>query len=840
MELREAIRHAIDGEAILFLGAGFSSGGKNKRGEDMKVGAGLSRAICADLGIEASDNLTISATRYIHDDSCKKGLPAFIRFLKEEVGCVETSAAQDMIAALPWKRIYTTNYDDIIELSSEKQGIQRESVTITNIRYAVGRNLEQAVMHINGYVKRLDEATFFEEFKITDDNYNRDGLLQSSWKELFETDLRREKAIIFVGYSLQYDQELVRLIANLDIKKKCIFIDVPTISGDNEFKIKLYGELYKIGASGLADEIQAVKDEGYTAKIKHKGFIGFEKKDLSAYYSESHYSSVDVIDLLVKGDLKTEFINQEGYCLQRRDRIEEAKGKLRENKVLILLSKLGNGKSIFLECLACSLLEDYDVYLLKDMDSYIEDIQLMQSVPDVQNVLLIDDYGHYMQLLKALGKDFPENLKLVLTCRTSININLYYDLTEKFHYCEDDIDMLELDDMTDSEIYELVKMFDENRLWGPYDTLSTAQKKRKIKKDHDANLSQVFYLLMNSEPIRDQIKFALQVLERKMELKGFVLAQAINSLCKLKFGYSDLCKFVRISDSLLRNYSMDKDVREIVDVENHRFILSSSIFSRYLVRQGDMKREMIDMLGKLYTECSDNDEWSKKYIVQRKFLISRSNIKLVFSQGQNPSEAEEREIYSYYDGIKNLTTATDNPFFWLQFGITSLNLEQYEIAKIYLDNAYANADKIDDFDSYQIDTQYARMLLCNEMCTNRNNKADALDSFYKAHRLLYQSSNRGMKLSYILKQASLYTKYLSCYKQMMSEEEMQRFFDTAFEMAERFSSFFRLRDLKEVPIDVALAYREYRKLFNGTPYILPLKAIDEAYNLKTKKRKLRV
>lgn len=840
MELKDAIRHAIDGEAILFLGAGFSSGGKNKRGEDMKVGAGLSHAICKDLGIEASDNLTISATRYIMDDSCKKGLPAFISFLKEEVGCVETSEAQDIITALPWKRIYTTNYDDIIELSSKKQGIQRETVTITNTRYAVGRNLEQAVVHINGYIKRLNEATFFEEFKITDDNYNRDGLLQSSWKELFETDMRREKAIVFIGYSLQYDQELVRLIANLDIKKKCIFVDVPSISGDNEFKIKLYGELYKIGVSGLADEIRAVKDAGYTARIKHKGLIGFEKKEIASYYSESHYSSVDVVNLLVKGDLKTEFINQEGYCIQRRDRIEEAKAKLKDKKVLIILSKLGNGKSIFLECLACSLLEDYDVYMLKDMDSYIEDIQLMQSVPDADNVLLVDDYGHYMQMLKSLGKDFPENLKLVLTCRTAININLYYDLTEKFHYCEDDIDMLELDEMTDGEIYELVKMFDENRLWGMYDTLSTAQKKKKIKKDYEANLSQVFYLLMHSEPIRDQIKITLQVLERKMEFKSFVLAQAINSLCKLKFSYPDICKFVHISDSLLRNYSMDKDVREIVDVENHRFILSSSIFSRYLVRQGDMKREMIDMLGKLYTECSDNDEWSKKYAVQRKFLISRSNIKLVFSPKKNPSTAEEREIYSYYDSIKNLTTATDNPYFWLQFGITSLNLEQYEIAKIYLDNAYANADKMEDFDSYQIDTQYARMLLCNEISTNRNNKADALDRFYKAHRLLYQSSNRGMKLSYILRQTSLYTKYLSCYKQMMTDEEIQRFLDTAYEMADHFLAYFKLRDLTEIPMDVAVSYREYRKLFKGTPYILPLKTVDVAYNLKMRKRGFQV
>ena len=60
MKLQEAIQYAIDGEAILFLGSGFSFGGKNKNGGDLKIGSGLSHAICRDLGIPESANLTIS------------------------------------------------------------------------------------------------------------------------------------------------------------------------------------------------------------------------------------------------------------------------------------------------------------------------------------------------------------------------------------------------------------------------------------------------------------------------------------------------------------------------------------------------------------------------------------------------------------------------------------------------------------------------------------------------------------------------------------------------------------------------------------------------------------
>lgn len=366
MNLDAAIKYALNGEAILFLGAGFSYGGTNRKGSKMKVGADLSYAICDDLKIPRSDNLTITSSRYLEDDECKKGLSAFIDFLRGELECVATSDEQDTIARLPWKRVYTTNYDNIVEVSSKKQGIERSSITITNQRYSQGRNLEQAIIHINGYIQKLNDKTFFEEFKITDDNYNRDGLLQSSWEQLFVADLTREKAIVFIGYSLQYDQELVKCIANLNIKDKCVFIDIPDISGDNEFKIKRYGELYKIGVSGFAKEIDSVS-KTYRPNKKPIELSGFEKKEMISYYCENQFSSVDVVNLLVKGELKTEYINQTGYCMPREKRCEEMVNVLEKKKVVILQSKLGNGKSIFLECLSSHLLEKYNVYLVKNI-----------------------------------------------------------------------------------------------------------------------------------------------------------------------------------------------------------------------------------------------------------------------------------------------------------------------------------------------------------------------------------------------------------------------------------------------------------------------------------------
>ena len=839
MELEQAIKYAIDGDAILFLGAGFSYGGINMNNEPMKVGKDLSYAICHDLGIAESDNLTISATRYLQDSRCKKSLKEFIDFLSKELICKEVTKEQQIVINLPWVRIYTTNYDNVVEMASKKSGLSRESITITNRRYVQQRNLSQAIVHINGYINSVDENNFYDEFKITDDTYNRDGLVQSSWRNMFEQDLQRSKSIIFIGYSLQYDQELVKFIANQKIKEKCVFIDIPSLNEDSEFKISLYGNLQKIGLVGLSEEINRILPN-YTPNCAKTNIIGFEKIEKEDFYSDAKFTSIDAINLLVKGQIKRCYINQTGYCVQRQETIAEVKKTLLDKKVVIVQSKLGNGKSIFLECLANELIDDYNVYFMKSLDNYVEDIQQIQSQSRGETIIIVDDYGHYIELIKSLGKDFPENIKLVISCRTTININLYYDLIEKYGYHENDLYLQDIDTMTENDVYDLVKVLNENRLWGEYDTLTTTQKKKMIRKNYRLNFSQVFYILLNSKAIENEIGKVVKVLDEKQTLKEFVILQVINSLCNLKFGYADLCRFAQISDNLLRTYAMDQNVREILDVTNNCFILSSSIYAQYLVRKSDMKQHMRETLQRLYIECSQNDAWLNRYKQQRRLLVSRSNVKLAFSPKSQLSKVEEKEVFKYFDSIKQLPTATDNPFFWLQFAITVLNLEKYELAKIYFENAYANADKMDDFDSYQIDTHFARFLLCDGMRTNQNNKTEALDNFNKAHRLLVENSNTGTKISYVLRQASLYEEYFNVYKNILNEDEKNDFLSTASEMIRKFSDYFKLKELFKIPYDVAASYIKFRKIFQGTPYQLLLTKVDTEYNNKVTDAKWKV
>ena len=280
MNLIDGIKKILDHNGILFLGSGFSTGGKNFNGQNMKTGAELSRAICRNLGIKESDNLSISSQRYIEDPKCKKSLAEFIEFLSKELVCTEISQDQKIIANLPWKRIYTTNYDNSFELASEECGYIRSSITITNKRYKPGRQLEQAIVHINGSILNLNEESFYDEFKITDENYTKAGLLESSWKKMFDSDFISAECIFFIGYSLQYDQELVRHIANLGIKHKCFFIDRDFDDDDKEMGSQsfFYGNGFISRALDCSDADKTGIIDNVTAFIKKCAEHG--KKDI--------------------------------------------------------------------------------------------------------------------------------------------------------------------------------------------------------------------------------------------------------------------------------------------------------------------------------------------------------------------------------------------------------------------------------------------------------------------------------------------------------------------------------------------------------------------------------
>ena len=207
MRLEESIMHAIDGNAVLFLGAGFNSGAINFNDERFPLGNELCQRIIEDGNIDVSEDsekdkedLQYISERYLENNT-KTDL---INFLKKQFTCKKLSDAQKIISSINWKRIYTTNYDDTIEYASKIGEVQRDSIDPKK-NYADVLRKKGAIIHINGYIGNVREDDLDDTFKLLDRSYQRRTIPDSDIALTLSNDIKNAQCFIFIGYSLDYE-----------------------------------------------------------------------------------------------------------------------------------------------------------------------------------------------------------------------------------------------------------------------------------------------------------------------------------------------------------------------------------------------------------------------------------------------------------------------------------------------------------------------------------------------------------------------------------------------------------------------------------------------------------
>jgi len=123
-----ALQHAINGNAILFLGAGFTVGAKCIADEALLASRDLSKRLCDDLGIDQNPDLMGTSTFFAKT----KGPAALVATLKSMYTIKEYAPFHKDILLLPWQRIYTTNYDNIVEKVYDEEGVDFYSAILND------------------------------------------------------------------------------------------------------------------------------------------------------------------------------------------------------------------------------------------------------------------------------------------------------------------------------------------------------------------------------------------------------------------------------------------------------------------------------------------------------------------------------------------------------------------------------------------------------------------------------------------------------------------------------------------------------------------------------------
>lgn len=153
----EVVDKIMNGQCVLFTGSGFSYGANNVMDEALPLGDGLKNALERETGLQAM-NLEQAAEDYLEN----LGEKSLVDFLRTHFSIKKGSEAHIEAAANKWKRIYTTNYDDLMEWAARQNKYVLTPVTpCDDVQECSAKS--NLVIHINGSVHNLTPAALSDE-----------------------------------------------------------------------------------------------------------------------------------------------------------------------------------------------------------------------------------------------------------------------------------------------------------------------------------------------------------------------------------------------------------------------------------------------------------------------------------------------------------------------------------------------------------------------------------------------------------------------------------------------------------------------------------------------------
>ncbi|HGG1675811.1 TPA: SIR2 family protein [Escherichia coli] len=747
-------RRISTGKAIAFTGAGFSLGTKNVLGSTPPMAGELAKKLSLLCNLEESEDLMFAADVALeYADNI-----SVLDLLKDNYTLTSVSECHEKICKLPWKKFFTTNYDNSIELACLNIGKRIESVDLS---YKPTNFLKKnnVCLHINGKIEGAEPEDLTSKIKLSDSSYlSPDSFVNSDWYYHFKKDLETASAIVFMGYSM-YDMDVKKfLFENPELQEKTYFVVRDGADFKEIFTLRKYGHVLPIGVDRFSDLMKDVQKQSHEdGVIFTETLVKYEVFD-----TQTDFRDIDSERLFLYGDYEIEKLHDSIRRIEtipyfiKRDIIPVCLNNIKNNNNIIITGDLGNGKSIVLEMLAYELtVNGFHTYILRNNDGdYVSDLdQIIKH--EGTAVIIIDNCSNHPGLIKHIFEVKADNLIYVFADRNSNDIKFNISLD----FIEHNIDLLSSD-----EIASAVKIIDNLSTWQKFSALSTERKKRLVYEKYDAQLSLLLLGLINSPNIKTKIKQQTDLIYSNPDHKKSVFCICICEVANVEPTsslVSEISGTNAIYHTSLRNSPPFNQIFKVngATIKSKSSILSLSLlnntFSDIYVR--DVLLEIVERTDSI----KDQDIEIKKIF---KALLRFHIVERILPKNQSALDR-------YYEQLKyRCTWLMDSPHYWVQYAMCRLSFSDYNRAQNYLTNAYQKAEtKKGSYHTDNIDTQQARLYL--NQCLDHNNSSECYKLFDKAHALLVKLPNEGRKFRQVL----LYKKVFDLKYQSFSKKNKTDF-----------------------------------------------------------------
>lgn len=750
MDIEQGIEIALDGNAIMFAGAGCSSGAINLRGKTFLLAGKLASYLADKVGMPQDTQLEDAAEGYISE----YGEDALISEIRNEYTAKMVAEYHIDLGKIPWKRIYTTNYDNVLE-ESYKHNSKRlyPIMAYDNPRFTSVD--ATSCVHLNGYVENLERGSFTKELKLTETSYLTSSLTDSPWIALFREDIRFARAVFFLGYSL-FDLDIRRILMDSpDLKEKCIFILGEKPNATVVRHAERFGSVLPISIKNFAMKV----------KNKSNTYIPIQLENLCTLAVPEYLppdttlriTDIAFLELLLYGQCKHEMVSEslksgQIFLLERKanDRIfnEIKKGK----RIIVIHSDMGNGKSMLLERLQIQAIEyGYRVFKTREpSDEATLDIQKIARM-DGKILVIIEEYQRWLKEIETFKLTANDNAVLLLTARSTIHDVVFDDLDE-------DVPEICVNILSSDEINWFINAFDTYGLWGEFAGKSHNEKFDFITYNCKSQIHALLLKIMNSPDIGNRLRQLVNNIKLQKHEYEIFLSCCILTILSHSSDYETLVDIWGpdvLGDSGSRRSTA---MKQLVDLNRNEVLIKSPIAAQHIltsIADPALTISIMSYMAKKIHNCAGVSGRFDRLIID---FLKFSNIQLIL-----PDEGKSAAVIHYYESIKNLDRCRNSPLFWLQYGIACLSINDLSRSKRYFDTAYSLA-KNTRFETYQIDNHYARLLLVE---ANGLDVDQAMDNF-RAARTIINRQIMTERRDYPYRVACLYQPFLDRFGSSLS------------------------------------------------------------------------
>ncbi|MDI1281393.1 SIR2 family protein [Brevundimonas sp.] len=703
----------LTGGAVCLLGAGYSIEATDQGGRPVPNTTELIKEIKSAVGISDAEYASLSdIAEYCEEVPERQQL--LRKIMLGRLTLCNPSENQKTVTRLPWRSIFTTNFDDLVERSIDANSYQVITPTIEPATHVIGK---VPVYYIHGRALDLLETDTDPRFVISERNYlqlhddNR-SLYARLKNELFCANL-----IVIAGYSLR-DLEVASMLIDggQPFRNKTIIICGAHETPMALSRLKKFGEVLPIGIDGLAAHFSGATVDAAKAKENSFQFIDALEPVNPAEVIEGD----DFIRLILTGSFSREKYqtqmqqspsSPEMYCIRRGEALDAVLQRSPAGVCrYVISSDLGNGKSLFLDQLSEELLvSGVRVFRISsNLSEVFEEIELALSTRQPM-AFLIDDVIRHRDAAKFVGARLNALSILVCAVRGDPGELAFRELEQSLGGASRVID---LNRLSAEEVKTWDAVLERWGLWEERRGDTSDQRLAFLTQQCASENRSIVLSLFRSSRIATKIDQIVSFFVNHGHHQRTFAALLISSLCQQHVSWESLVSWLGLDEGRLRKDLSESEVSALFVNGRDWNAFTSAQLAEYILRTKYVEFDrdtLVDVFSTIVLSTADSASDSylgSNFRENLKELMKFRFLTRLFGEG----ESAVKLISAVYSRLSKARLIRNNPQFWLQYAMSRMEILDFSNAETYLNTALGLANERGaSYSPFQILDQRARL-----------------------------------------------------------------------------------------------------------------------------------